>query len=395
MKLAISRRAAHLRHSAMDEFFSPGVEKIIPFNAGQPAADQYPLDLLRPIFHELLENERDVMAYPHVAGDPELLSALADRMNRLGIGRGVSPENIVTTVGATGGADIASQLFIDPDDLVLCETPTFTETLDCMYKSFARLRGVPMDNEGPLPDALEALAKTNKVKMFYVIPNFQNPTGRCTSLERRKSVVEIARRYGFMILEDDPYHELSFGEEPPASYYSLAPDCTVYMGSLSKTIAPGVRLGWLVLPQELRERAAMLIKSTILAYPALLERGCARLLRHPQFDAHVDRLRFDLKRRYKRLTSLMREKISPELLNWETPLGGMFLWCHVPDSCDARQLALLARDTYGVAFFPGMCFTPDFTGEEHSLRLTYARPSDEEMAEGVARIALVLKDVMA
>ncbi len=395
MKFTVSRRAAHLRRSAMDDFFAPGVEKVIPFNAGQPAADQYPLDLLRPIFQDLLENERDVMAYPCVAGDPELRSALADRMNDLAIGTNVSAENIVTTVGATGGADIVSQLFIDPDDLVLCETPTFTETLDCMYKSFARLQGVPMDNEGPLPDALEALAKKNKVRMFYVIPNFQNPTGRCTSPERRKAVIDIARRFGFMILEDDPYHDLSFGKQPPASYYSLAPDCTVYMGSLSKIIAPGVRLGWLALPAELRRPAAMLVKSTILAYPALLERGCARLLRHQQFGAHVDRLRLDLKRRFERLTSLMRRRIPPEQLSWETPSGGMFLWCRVSDDCDARRLALLARDKYGVAFFPGMCFTPDFKGEEHSLRLSYARPDDEQMTEGVERLASALKELLA
>lgn len=392
MDLTISRRAAHLRHSAMDEFFAFGKEKAIPFNAGQPAADMYPLDLFRPIVDDLLLNERDVLAYPPIIGDPELPSALAERMNKLGIGPGVTTDNIIITMGATGGANIAAQLFIDPDDLVMCETPTFTETLDCMYKESARLEGVPMDKDGPLPDALEAAARREKIRLFYVIPNFQNPTGRCTSLERRKAIIDIARRYGFFILEDDPYHELSFGLQPPASYYSLAPDCVVYMGSLSKIIAPGMRLGWLTLPKDLIPRAEMVSKTTILCIPSLLQRACARVLRHPKFGAHVDKLRFDLKRRYERLTSLMRAEIPQDLMDWETPLGGMFLWCHLSENRDAREFAHTAKDRYGVAFFPGMCFTPGFSGEEHSLRLTFARQSEEEMTEGVHRIAGALKD---
>ena len=392
MNLTISRRAAHLRRSAMDEFFAFGKEKAIPFNAGQPAADMYPLDLLRPAIDDLLLNERNVLAYPPIIGDPELLSALAERMNRLGIAPGVTEDNIIITMGATGSANIAAQLFIDPDDLVLCETPTFTETLDCMYKESARLEGIPMDTDGPLPDALEAAARREKIRLFYVIPNYQNPTGRCTSLERRKAVIDIARRYGFFILEDDPYHELSFGEQPPASYYSLAPDCVVYMGTLSKTIAPGVRLGWLTLPKDLIPRAEMVSKTTVLCIPSLLQRACARVLRHPKFGAHVDELRFDLKRRYERLTSLMRAEIPQDLMNWETPLGGMFLWCHLPEDRDAREFALAAKIKYGVAFFPGVCFTPDFQGEKHSLRLTFARQTDEEMTEGVRRIACALKD---
>lgn len=392
MEYRLSQRAHHLRRCMMDAFHLRGAKNMIFFNSGQPAVEIFPIGLLKPIWDELLTKEPEVLAYPSTAGDGELRGALAERMNRLDIGNDVKAEQILITNGGTGAADLLAQLFIDPDDVVLTETPTFPETLDCFYKDYARLEGVPMDIDGPLPEALEAAAKRTKPRFFYVIPNFQNPTGRCTSPERRKAIVDIARKYGFFIVEDDPYHELWFDAPPAASYYSLAPDCTIYMGSLSKTVAPGVRTGWLVLPPELIDRAEMALKATALSYPSLIHRAMARVLRHPEFDAHVDELRLDLKGRCERLTSLMSEEIPEGSLTWEQPKGGMFLWCHLPQSVDAMEFATRVRDNYRVAFFPGVCFTPDYQGQEHSLRFTFARQTPEQIAEGVHRIARALKD---
>lgn len=392
MEYRLSQRAHHLRRCMMDAFHLRGAKNMIFFNSGQPAVEIFPIGLLKPIWDELLTKEPEVLAYPSTAGDGELRGALAERMNRLDIGNDVKAEQILITNGGTGAADLLAQLFIDPDDVVLTETPTFPETLDCFYKDYARLEGVPMDIDGPLPEALEAAAKRTKPRFFYVIPNFQNPTGRCTSPERRKAIVDIARKYGFFIVEDDPYHELWFDAPPAASYYSLAPDCTIYMGSLSKTVAPGVRTGWLVLPPELIDRAEMALKATALSYPSLIHRAMARVLRHPEFDAHVDELRRDLKGRCERLTSLMSEEIPEGSLTWEQPKGGMFLWCHLPQSVDAMEFATRVRDNYRVAFFPGVCFTPDYQGQEHSLRFTFARQTPEQIAEGVHRIARALKD---
>ncbi len=392
MEYRLSTKAARLRRCAMDAFHLRNATDMIFFNSGQPAVEMLPVKLLRDAFDELLENEPRVLAYPSARGDEEFLSAVAERMDRLGVAPGVTSDRVIASNGGTGAADLLAQMFIDPGDLVLSETPTFPETLDCFCKEGARLAGVPMDEEGPLPDALDELAARETPRFFYAIPNFQNPTGRRTSLERRKAVVEIARRRGFFIVEDDPYHELYFTSAPPASYWSLASDCTVYMGSLSKIVAPGVRVGWLILPAGVMERAAMVQKATVLSYPALVQRAMARVLRHPDFDAHVDELRLDLKRRCGLLTSALSAAVSPDRMTWELPLGGMFLWCRLHGDESADAFAARVRDTYHVAFFPGSCFTPDYTGEERSLRLTFARQTDAQMAEGVRRIAAALNE---
>lgn len=392
MEYRLSTKAAHLRRCAMDAFHLRNATDMIFFNSGQPALEMLPVRMLRDALDELLRDEPQILAYPSARGDEEFLTAVAERMDRIGVAPGVTSKEIIATNGGTGAADLIAQMFIDPGDIVLTETPTFPETLDCFCKDGARLAGVPMDKEGPLPDALEELAARGTPRFFYVIPNFQNPTGRCTSLERRRAVIEIARRRGFFIVEDDPYHELYFDAAPPASYRSLAPDCTIHMGSLSKIVAPGVRSGWLILPSEIMDRAAMVQKATVLSYPALIQRALARVLRHPDFDAHVDELRLDLKRRCELLTRTLGEAVSPCRMTWETPLGGMFLWCRLHGSESADAFAARVRDVYHVAFFPGSCFTPDYTGEERSLRFTFARQTDAQMVEGVRRIAAALAE---
>lgn len=387
----LSRRAQALRRCMMDAFHLRSAKDMIFFNSGQPAANLYPRELLQDVINELLADEPQILAYPDSQGDDELREALAERQNCLNIGTGIKAEQIIITNGGTGGADLLAQLFIDPGDLVLSETPTFPETLDCFAKAGAHLEGIPMDADGPLPEELERLTQKSCPRFFYVIPNFQNPTGRCTSLERRRAVVEIARRYGFFIIEDDPYHELNFDAPPPPSYYSLAPELTIFMGSLSKTIAPGMRIGWLILPDNLVERAVMMLKATALCYPALLHRAAARVIKHPQFDAHIDELRRDLKQRCQILTGLMSAQIPTEWLTWETPLGGMFLWCRLHGGVTAMDFAICARDCWHVAFFPGVCFTPNYEGEDFSLRFTFARQTKAQMDEGVRRIAKALK----
>ena len=394
MDYRLSRRAAELRRCLMDAFHLRGIAGIpkdmIFFNSGQPSVSLYPINLLNPIIDDLLANEPSVLAYPGSRGNLNLIDQISARMNRLELGK-VTPSQLILTNGGIGATDLISQMFIDPGDVVLSETPTFPETLDCIAKDFAVLEGVPMDTDGILPDELEKLAAKMKPKFLYIIPDFQNPTGRCTSLERRKAVVDIARKYGFFILEDDPYRELYFDEVPPETFYSLAPDCTIYMGSLSKTVAPGVRTGWLVLPENLVDTAETLLKATALGYPGLIQESLARLLAHPEFDAHVEELRLDLARRCRLMASLMEEYIPKELMTWEIPLGGMFMWCNLNPKIAASEFCERTRDDFHVVFFPGTCFTPNYTGEEHSVRFTFARQSDSDMAEGVRRIAESLK----
>ncbi len=391
MEYKLSRKVKSLRHSLMDDFFAYDVPGMTYFTAGQPATDIFPLKLLEPIISGLIEDDPSLFTYPRQLGDAELREVLLARLKKQGVVTSdVTADRIMVTNGGIGGASMIGELFIDPGDVVLTESPTFPETLECFHKEGAKLAGVPMDVDGPIIEELEAAAKKYKPLFFYVIPDFQNPTGRCTTLERRKAVVALARKYGFMIIEDDPYRELYFDRQPPATYYSLAPELTVYVGSFSKTVAPGVRTGWLVLPQEVMERAVRLQMAINLAFPAIIHRALAKLLVHPEYEPHLDELRADLKRRYETLTGLMAAQISPDQFSWEVPLGGMFLWCRL-NGVKGWDFSTRARDDFGAATFPGVCFTPNYEGEDYSVRLTFARQTDAEMTEGVKRLAAAVR----
>ncbi|MDY3868263.1 MAG: PLP-dependent aminotransferase family protein [Pyramidobacter sp.] len=390
MEYQLSCKAKNLRHSLMDDFFAYDMPDMTYFTAGQPAADIFPLNLMEPIVSRLTREDPSLFAYPRPLGDLQLREVLADRLKKQKVAPNVKPDQIIMTNGGIGAACLLAELFLNPGDVVLTESPTFPETLECFHKEGAKLVGVPMDTEGPIIEALEEAVQKYAPRFFYVIPDFQNPTGRCASLERRKAVIELARRYGFMIIEDDPYRELYFDVLPPATYYSLAPELTVYMGSFSKTVAPGVRAGWLILPEEVMERAERMQMAISLAYPALIHRTLAELLVLPEYEAHLDELRADLKRRYKLLTGMMEAQISPEHMTWETPLGGMFLWCHL-NGVKGWDFSTRARDQFRAATFPGVCFTPNYDGEEFSVRLTFARQTEAEMTEGVKRLAAAVR----
>lgn len=391
MAFELSHRAKRMRKCLMDEFHLRTAKDVIFFNSGQPAEYLYPTGLLMEELDFLLQNNPSLLAYPTNRGDDELIRVLIERMERLDIAHGVSPEQIFVTNGGTGAADLIGQLFIDRDSLVLTETPTFPETLDAFYKAGAHFDGIGMDEDGPIPQLIEEKVKKEHPVFFYAIPDFQNPTGRVTTLKRRREIIELARKYGFFILEDDPYRELWFDHRPPATYYSLAPERVIYMSSLSKTVAPGMRTGWVIMPTAICPQAEMMQKAVSLGYPALPQRALARMLSRPEFDNHVKQLRRDLKKRCSTMSEMLKLHVPSELLNFTEPEGGMFLWCDIPECLDAMKVARECRDKDKVILFPGVCFTPDYKGLKHSLRLTFARPGREDMKEGARRIGQRLK----
>ncbi len=387
-KTLLSQKALRLRPSVMEEFsFSCG-EGVIPFTAGQPAQEMLPLAMLEPIVAGVFRRCPELFFYPPARGDQQLHQVLARWMGQRGLAT-VDPEAIFLTNGALGGANLLAELLIDPGTVVVTENPTYLETVSTFLKEGATIRPLAMDQDGPIPEELEALARRERIKLFYCIPNFQNPTGRCTSPERRRAIVELAQKYDFLIFEDDPYQELFFQSRPSPSLLSLDPQRVIYGGSFSKIVAPGLRCGWLVIPPQLRDPARGLIMTIALSHPVFIHRALAELLELPQFEDHLDRLRAELKRRKEVLTGLLRERIDGERLSWEDPQGGMFLWCHLP-GVDCADLARRALKDFGVSVLPGFCFTPYHDGERESLRLTFSRLSEADMAQGVQRLAQAL-----
>ncbi len=386
----MSQKALRLRHSVMGEFAFNAGEGAIHFTSGQPALDVLPLDLLGPVMSDLFGRCPELFFYPPARGDEQLQQALAQWMYQGGAAPSVDWQGIFLTNGGLGGVNLITELLVDPGTVVLTETPTYMETVDTFLKEGATVIAVAMDQEGPLLEELEALAARERPKLFYTIPNFQNPTGRCSSPERRRGIVELARKYDFLILEDDPYRELYFHQRPGLSLFGLDPQRVIYSSSFSKIVAPGLRCGWLVLPPELREAAQALTLTIDLSHPAFIHRALAELLQMAQFQDHLDRLRSDLKRRKEALIGLLRAQVPQDLLSWEDPQGGMFLWCRLAKG-DGAAFARRALKDFGVSVLPGFCFTPHRDGEKESLRLTFSRQSDAEMERGVERLAKALE----
>lgn len=393
MEYELSQKARRLRKSVMEEYTAKGDPDLIPFTSGQPATDMLPLDLLGPIMAGLFKNEKSLFSYPPVRGDATALTAIAGWM----VSRELAPADldesrVIMTNGALGGANLITEMLVDPGTVVMTESPTYVETIDTFLKEGARVVGVPMDRDGPLPEAMEEIVKRDRPKIFYSIPDFQNPTGRCTSLARRRAILNLADKYGFILIEDDPYRELWFDRQPPATFFSMNQERVIYMGSFSKIAAPGLRVGWLVLPKKLMGAAVGLTLTLMMSLPAYAHRALALLMATPAFEEHLKLLRSSLKARKTLLTHLLAESIPATEMNWEDPAGGMFLWCHLPN-LKGSDFALKAMKEYHVGTMPGYCFTPNCDGEFESLRLTFSRQTQVQMQEGVVRLAQAMKAI--
>jgi len=273
---------------------------------------------------------------------------------------------------------------------VLVEAPTYDRPLRILARLGAEVVALPMDDEGLEPEGLEHALHDGPAPAFlYTIPTFQNPSGRTLSEERRRRVLELAREHGLLVVEDDPYGLVSFDGQPPPTLYELAGgDGVVHSSSFSKTIAPGVRVGWFVLPRELAAELEAAAVSTYISPPFLTQATVFEFLRRDTFDSNLDRVRDLLRvRRDAMLTALDRE-LSEQAL-WSRPGGGYFVWLDLPEDVDAADV-LEQAEAAGVTFVKGADFFPAAAGGRSSVRLAYSFVSPAEIDEGVGRLAAVL-----
>jgi DNA-binding transcriptional MocR family regulator len=364
--------------------------EVVSLAGGMPYTTALPLDAVGKLLSDLLATRgAAALQYGSGQGDPALREHICEVMALEGVIG--SPDDVVVTVGSQQALDLVTRIFCDPGDVVLAEAPSYVGALGTFAAYQAEVVHVPMDEHGLVPDALrEAVARVGaRAKFLYTIPNFHNPAGTSLSDARRTEVLEICRRAGLLVLEDNPYGLLGFeGPPTPAIRARGGEDDVIYLGSFSKTFAPGLRVGWVLAPHAVREKLVLASEASVLCPPALNQMAVVEYLTTQDWQGQIEVFK-DLYRERRdamldALTTLM-----PAGTTWTHPTGGFYVWTTLPEGLDAKVMqprAITAR----VAYVPGVGFYADGQGGRE-LRLSYCFPEPDRIREGVRRLAGVVE----
>lgn len=366
--------------------------EIVSLAGGMPYVSALPLDEVGSLMSELISQRGAVaLQYGSAQGDPALRERICQVMALEGIdGR---PDDVIVTVGSQQALDLLARVFLDPGDVVLVEAPTYVTAIATFAAYQAELVHVPLDGDGLVPEALaETLGRLaaagRRVKFLYTVPTFQNPAGVTLSPARRAAVLEICHRFGVLVVEDNPYGLLAFDGEPVRALRADAVDGeVVYLGSFSKTLAPGLRVGWALAPPAVRDRLVLAAESAMLSHSPLTQLVVERYLATQPWPEQVKAFRELYRERRDTMLSAL-EAHMPAGTTWTRPGGGFFVWATLPDGVDAKAMlprAIGAR----VAYVPGTGFFADGSGRAN-MRLSFCFPPAERIAEGVARLGEVV-----
>jgi 2-aminoadipate transaminase len=364
-----------------------GRPDVISFAGGFPDPETFPRERIAALLQEFVaDGEQSAFQYAPTRGLAGPLDAFAERLETLQ-GRRPADDELVITSGAIEALELIGKSFLDPGDLVVVEGPTYLGAIQAFRSFEAALAAVPLDPDGLDVEELERRLKDGlRPKLLYTIPDHQNPAGVSLATERRAPLVELARHYGFLIVEDVAYRELGFSGEALPSLWSLGPDVVVQAGTTSKTFCPGVRLGWAVGPAEISARLVDAKQLTDQCAGALGQRLFEESARRGWIDEQLTRSRALYRRKGERLLAGL-ERFLPEGARWTTPQGGFFSWLTLPGT-DAVDLARRAVEQ-GVAVIPGTLFFPDGRGGD-TLRLSFSLVDEERIDEGIERLGSLL-----
>ncbi|MBW8798127.1 MAG: PLP-dependent aminotransferase family protein [Streptomyces sp.] len=357
--------------------------EVINFAGGLPAPELFDRDGIAAAFRAVLEEAPErALQYSTTEGEPALRQRLAARISTRGLP--TAADDLLVTTGSQQALSLLASALIDAGDTILVESPCYLAALQVFGLAGARMLPVPCDADGVDPAALEELIRTERPKLLYLVPTFQNPTGRTMPAARRAALATAAARHGLWIIEDDPYGELRYdGDHVPwIASFPGAEDRTVLLGSFSKVMAPGLRLGWLRAPDALRRACAVAKQAADLHTPTLNQLAAARYL--DVLDAHVATVRAVYGERRDAMLAGLPDAL-PAGSTWNRPEGGMFLWARLPSSYDTTALLRQVVD-HDVAYVPGEPFyaaDPD----RSTLRLCFVTQTPEEIGEGLRRLA--------
>ncbi len=364
--------------------------EVVSLAGGMPFLDGLPLETLSQVAATVVaQRGLQALQYGSGQGDELLREQILEVMALEQIA--AHPDDVVVTTGSQQALDLVTRVFIDPGDVVVAEAPSYVGALGVFRAYQADVVHVAIDEHGLIPAALEeslaALAAAGRrAKFLYTVPNFHNPAGVSLALERRPQVLEIARRYGVLVLEDNPYGLLGFDREPWPAMRSIDEDGVIYLGSFSKTFAPGYRIGWAVAPHAVREKLVLASESAILCPSNASQIAISSYLSTCDWRSQVKSYRELYRERRDAMIGALQDYL-PEA-SWNVPDGGFYTWVRLPDGLDARDM-LPRAVTARVAYVPGTAFYYDGSGTDH-MRLSFCYPTPERIREGVRRLAGVV-----
>ena len=388
----LAARAAKMNSSAIREILKltdrPG---IISMAGGLPSPASFPISAFTQACNTVMERDgAAALQYSTTEGFPALRQAIADFLPW-----DVNPDQILITTGSQQALDLIGKVFLDKGSRILVEKPTYLGALQAVTPFEPTPVGVNSDDEGMLIDDFAAKVGTgeNKARLAYVLPNFQNPTGRTMSEARRQALVEKARELDIPLIEDNPYGDLWYEGEPPLPLAARNPEGVIYMGSFSKVLAPGLRVGFIVAPKSVYGKLTQAKQAADLHSPSFNQRVVAEVMKDGFLHSHIPTIRA----MYKVQRDVMLMALEAEMeglgVTWTRPVGGMFLWVRLPEGMDAQVLLAEAVER-GMAFVPGAPFYAD-EAETNTLRLSYVTVSPEQIRQGVAALAAAIRALQA
>lgn len=388
MDYTFSDSVKELQPSLIREFFKyNGVPGYMPFSAGNPASETFPVEDIKRITAEILEESPiAALQYGITEGFPPLRESLG-KLSAERYGIGADFDELIVTSGSQQTMYLTAKVLLNPGDTVICESPSFVGSLNSFRSFGARLRGVEMEGDGMRIDELEAALKSEKnVRFIYTIPNFQNPSGQTTSLEKRKAIYDLAEKYGVLVLEDNPYGELRVaGEELPCIKSFDKSGLVIYAGSFSKVLSPGMRLGWCVAPKPVIAKMTVGKQVSDVNSVCLTQMVLDRWLRTCDFASHIENLRAVYRHKLSLMCDLIEEKLG-SYLTYTRPEGGLFVWCRLNDNIPMRDFCVKAVENK-VTIVPGSAFMTDDSVPTQCFRANFSTPSDDQIRKGIDILA--------
>lgn len=393
MPIRYARRMNDLTASDIREILKVTQQKdIISFAGGLPAEEFFPAQQMAEVLNELLNsNGGKALQYSTTEGHPPLREAIARHLNEI-FATAVNADEVLITSGSQQGLDLIGKVFLNEGDVVLCESPTYLGAINA-FKSFRpRFVELPSDEDGVIPKEFDRAIRQNKrVKFVYVLPDFQNPTGRSWSLNRRREFLEIVNRHGIPVIEDSPYSELCFEGDPMPALKSMdTSGQVILLGTFSKILCPGLRIGWLVAEPSIFRQFVLVKQGTDLHTSTLSQYQIAGFIERFGLKEQIEQIKSVYRIRRDAMISSM-ERMFPKDVKFTRPMGGLFLWVELPGGINARDL--LARSIEnGVAFVPGGSFFAN-GGHENTLRLNFSSTPPDLIVEGIKRLAQALHEL--
>ena len=395
MAVRFAERMGKVEGSAIRELLKLTARpEVISFAGGMPAPELFPVEEMKKVSVAVLEEQGKVaLQYTTTEGYLPLREKIADRMNKT-LKTNVGPDDILITSGSQQGLDFSGKAFIDKGDVVLCESPSYMGALNAMKAYEPEFIEIKTDNDGMIMEDLEkVLASNDKVKLIYVIPDFQNPSGRTWPLERRIKFMEIINKYEIPVVEDNPYGELRFDGETLPSLKSLdTKGLVIYLGTFSKIFCPGYRLGWTCAAPEILTKFNVCKQGADLQASTISQMEVNKFIEMYDLDAHVEKIKECYSKRRDVMLKAMEDEF-PDCVEFTHPQGGVVTWVTFPEGIDAGEMAKKCLEK-NVAYVPGASFYPN-GGVYNTCRLNYSNMPEDKIIEGIKRMGEVLREELA